>query len=90
MQGNTPPQSGAKTEHPGLSDPNRWVEEYGDLLFRFALMRLRDPAKAEDVLRALLTREPANENGIEQFTQLLLDEGKSQEAVDTLFADLGE
>jgi tetratricopeptide (TPR) repeat protein len=53
------------------------------------LYRLQnDPAKAEDVLRALLTREPANENGIEQFTQLLLDEGKSQEAVDTLQSGL--
>jgi tetratricopeptide (TPR) repeat protein len=49
------------------------------------LYRLQnDPAKAEDVLRALLSREPANELGVEQFSQLLLDEGKSQEAVDSL------
>jgi tetratricopeptide (TPR) repeat protein len=40
--------------------------------------------KAEDVLRKLLAREPANENGVEQLTQLLLDEGKSQEAVESL------
>jgi len=40
--------------------------------------------KAEAVLRTLLAREPANENGVEQFTQLLLDEGKSQEAVSSL------
>jgi len=40
--------------------------------------------KAEGVLRALLAREPANENGVEQLTQLLLDEGKSQEAVSLL------
>jgi tetratricopeptide (TPR) repeat protein len=40
--------------------------------------------KAESVLRTLLAREPENENGVEQFTQLLLDEGKSQEAVNTL------
>ena len=40
--------------------------------------------KAEAVLRTLLAREPANENGVEQFTQLLLDEGKSQEAVTSL------
>jgi tetratricopeptide (TPR) repeat protein len=40
--------------------------------------------KAEAVLRNLLAREPANENGVEQFTQLLLDEGKSQEAVSSL------
>jgi predicted Zn-dependent protease len=40
--------------------------------------------KAETVLRALLAREPENENGVEQLTQLLLDEGKSQEAVSSL------
>jgi tetratricopeptide (TPR) repeat protein len=40
--------------------------------------------KAEAVLRGLLAREPANENGVEQLTQLLLDEGKSQEAVSSL------
>jgi tetratricopeptide (TPR) repeat protein len=45
---------------------------------------LNEQAKAEDVLRALLAREPANEGGVEQLTQLLLDEGKSQEAVSSL------
>ncbi len=40
--------------------------------------------KAESVLRTLLAREPENENGVEQLTQLLLDEGKTQEAVSTL------
>ena len=40
--------------------------------------------KAETVLRALLARDPDNENGVEQFTQLLLDEGKSAEAVSSL------
>src|SRR5881628_72606 len=34
-----------------LSDPERWVELYGDYLFKFALMRLRDPAKAEDAVQ---------------------------------------
>jgi tetratricopeptide (TPR) repeat protein len=40
--------------------------------------------KAETVLRTLLAREPENENGVEQLTQLLLDQGKSQEAVSSL------
>lgn len=44
--------------------------------------------KAESVLRDLLAREPANENGVEQLTQLLLDEGKSQDAVSLLQAML--
>jgi len=49
------------------------------------LYRLQnDQDKAEAVLRNLLAREPANENGVEQLTQLLLDEGKSQEAVSLL------
>jgi predicted Zn-dependent protease len=40
--------------------------------------------QAESVLRTLLAREPENENGVEQLTQLLLDEGKSQEAITVL------
>jgi len=49
------------------------------------LYRLQnDQDKAESVLRALLGREPANESGVEQLTQLLLDEGKSQEAISSL------
>jgi tetratricopeptide (TPR) repeat protein len=40
--------------------------------------------QAESVLRTLLARDPDNENGVEQLTQLLLDEGKSQEAVSSL------
>jgi tetratricopeptide (TPR) repeat protein len=40
--------------------------------------------KAEAVLRTLLAREPENENGVEQLTQLLLDEGKSEEAIRSL------
>jgi len=51
------------------------------------LYRLQnDQDKAESVLRTLLAREPENENGVEQLTQLLLDEGKSQEAVTELRA----
>jgi tetratricopeptide (TPR) repeat protein len=49
------------------------------------LYRLQnEPAKAEDVLHTLLAREPANEPGVEQLTQLLLDEGKSQIAIASL------
>jgi tetratricopeptide (TPR) repeat protein len=43
-----------------------------------------DHDKAEGVLRSLLEHEPENENAVEQLTQLLLDEGKSQEAISTL------
>jgi RNA polymerase sigma-70 factor (ECF subfamily) len=36
---------------PVLSDPERWVAEHGDYLFRFALGRLRDPTRAEDAVQ---------------------------------------
>src|SRR4051812_11038083 len=35
----------------GLSDPERWVELYGDYLFKYAQLRLRDTAKAEDAVQ---------------------------------------
>lgn len=42
----------AQPAHPGqLSDPERWVEEHGDYLFKFALSRIRDAAKAEDLVQ---------------------------------------
>jgi RNA polymerase sigma-70 factor (ECF subfamily) len=34
-----------------LSDPERWVEEHGDYLFKFALLRLRDESLAEDMVQ---------------------------------------
>lgn len=49
MQSKETPPSAALT--PGLSDPERWVELYGDYLFKYALMRLRDAAKAEDAVQ---------------------------------------
>ena len=43
-----PLASGAE---PALSDPDRWVELYGDYLFKFALVHLRDASKAEDAVQ---------------------------------------
>ncbi len=34
-----------------LSDPERWVDEHGDYLLKYALIRLRDPVKAEDMVQ---------------------------------------
>jgi len=31
-------------------DPAVWVDDHGDYLFRFALVRLRDEARAEDAV----------------------------------------
>jgi len=47
--GQTLPAESAKTS-PG-SDPEQWVELYGDYLFKYAIMRLRDAAKAEDAVQ---------------------------------------
>jgi len=46
------------------------------------LYRLRNEHdKAEEILRSLLKQDPENEAAVEQLTQLLLDEGKSADAV---------
>jgi RNA polymerase sigma-70 factor (TIGR02943 family) len=37
-----------------LSDPERWVEEHGDYLFKYALLRLRDVGRAEDAVQETL------------------------------------
>ena len=41
----------ASVPPPRLSDPERWVDEHGDYLFKYALSRLRDPLKAEDAVQ---------------------------------------
>jgi RNA polymerase sigma-70 factor (ECF subfamily) len=46
-----PPVTGPAAPPPGLSDPEQWVEAHGDYLFRYALGRLRDPSRAEDVVQ---------------------------------------
>ena len=37
-----------------LSDPEKWVEEHGDYLFRCALLRVRDQVVAEDLVQETL------------------------------------
>ncbi len=38
-------------ENTMLSDPAQWVELYGDYLFRYALIHLKDRSEAEDVVQ---------------------------------------
>jgi len=38
-------------EHCSLSDPEHWVELYGDYLFKYAMTRLRDTSRAEDAVQ---------------------------------------
>jgi tetratricopeptide (TPR) repeat protein len=46
------------------------------------LYRLHNqPEKAESVLRTMLKEDPENDSAVEQLTQLLLDENKSEDAI---------
>ena len=44
-------RSGFGNAQPQLLDPSRWVDEYGDYLYRYAMSRLRDAASAEEVVQ---------------------------------------
>jgi RNA polymerase sigma-70 factor (ECF subfamily) len=50
MSRNTPVE-GCRTQ---LPDPREWVERYGDVLYRYALSRLRRPCEAEEVVQETL------------------------------------
>ncbi len=75
---------------------DRAIEQYKEIykleptdtesaLWLARLYRLRNEHdKAEDVLHGVLKTDPENEPAVEQLTQLLLDEGKSGEAVSLL------
>jgi tetratricopeptide (TPR) repeat protein len=75
---------------------NRAIEQYREInrldpsdtesaLWLARLYRLKNEHdKAEQVLRNILKSDPENEPAIEQLTQLLMDEGKSVEAVTLL------
>ena len=34
-----------------LDKPETWVDKYGDLLYRYALSRIKDPSTAEDLVQ---------------------------------------
>ena len=36
---------------PKLPDPETWVDQYGDYLYRFALSRIKDPGLAEELVQ---------------------------------------
>ena len=39
---------------PRLSNPETWLDNYGDYLYRYALLRLSEPAVAEDIVQETL------------------------------------
>jgi RNA polymerase sigma-70 factor (ECF subfamily) len=51
VAGQAPPEAAPATRTVKILDPERWVEEHGDYLFKYALSRLRDPAMAEDLIQ---------------------------------------
>src|SRR6266481_3447918 len=75
---------------------NRAIEQYREInrldpsdtesaLWLARLYRLKNEHdKAEQVLRSILKSDPENEPAVEQLTQLLMDQGKSPEAVTLL------
>ncbi len=75
---------------------SRAIEQYREInrldpsdtesaLWLARLYRLKNEHdKAEQVLRSILRTDPENEPAVEQLTQLLMDEGKSPEAVTLL------
>src|SRR6266571_678693 len=75
---------------------NKAIEQYREInrldptdtesaLWLARLYRLKNEHdKSEQVLRAILKSDPDNEQAVEQLTQLLMDEGKSAEAVELL------
>jgi len=41
----------SRTPNPKNHDPSQWVDEHSDALFRFALLRVKDPNVAEDLVQ---------------------------------------
>src|SRR5437899_1390271 len=75
---------------------NKAIEQYREInrldptdtesaLWLARLYRLKNEHdKSEQVLRGILKTDPDNEQAVEQLTQLLMDQGKSEEAVSLL------
>ncbi len=40
-----------KSDTANINNPETWVDEYGDFLYRFALSRVKDPSVAEDLVQ---------------------------------------
>jgi RNA polymerase sigma-70 factor (TIGR02943 family) len=51
FHGRTGAAPATATDSPPSLDPGRWVEEHGDCLYRYALVRVRKPDVAEDLVQ---------------------------------------
>ncbi len=54
--------SNQSQDHQELLDPQIWVDRYGDLLYRYALLRLRDKTAAEDIVQETFLGALRNQN----------------------------
>lgn len=52
------------SEKPETTQPEQWVDEYGDYLYRYALLRLKDPSTAQDAVQETFL---AGIKGLAQF-----------------------
>lgn len=46
--------SGKKSQQRGNINPVNWLDEHGDVLYAYALMRVREPSQAEDLVQETL------------------------------------
>ena len=67
---------------PGDNEAGLWLSR----LYRFQ----NHPEKAETVLEQMLVRDPANEAALEQYTQILLDQGQAAQAIARLSKMAGQ
>jgi RNA polymerase sigma-70 factor (ECF subfamily) len=49
-----PREGAAMSDDKPKPDPSTWVDEHGDVLYRFALLRVKDPHVAEDLVQETL------------------------------------
>ena len=54
------PWSNKRGAEPSSADPEeRWVDEHGDCMYRYALVRVRVPEVAEDLVQETLLGQPS-------------------------------
>jgi Sigma-70 region 2 len=54
MGGSDPDQQPNESPRASSANPERWVDEHGDYLYRYALVRVRVPELAEDLVQETL------------------------------------
>ena len=62
--------SGQATRPRALGDPATWVDEHGDVLFRYALLRVRERASAEDLVQETFLAAVKSKNEFQGGSQV--------------------